>query len=137
MSDEIEIGEVVAYKVKDEDLLFLNSIVNKFDYGIGVTLFSNGSVTTGTLISGKQYYSFVAERLKEAGSVGESLAQFFENKGATSYTSDDPDFLYPNNFLHLENVHIRQDNGRMAALNNAMLRIKIEEIDGHMIGTAN
>lgn len=135
MSDEVEINEVLAFKVRDEDLTFLNTMVNRFDFGMGITLIVKGSVITGELIAGKKYYELTAEKLKTVGFVGEALSQYFERKGTTGYTSTDPDFEYPNNFLHLDKVFIRQDNGQMGALNNALLRIKIEEIEGHILGT--
>ena len=55
-------------------------------------------------------------------------------KGRDGYTSPDPDFEYPNNFLHLENIKIRGGSGVIGSLSDAMLRVKIEEIDGHFIG---
>ncbi|HHI3413148.1 TPA: hypothetical protein ACP47P_005031 [Klebsiella pneumoniae] len=51
-----------------------------------------------------------------------------------TFPSEDPNFEYPDNFLHLENIKVRCDNGQMGPLGNAMLRVKIDEIDGHFIG---
>ncbi|HHA2323629.1 TPA: gas vesicle protein [Enterobacter hormaechei] len=134
MSNEVELNQVLALKAQDEDLLFLNSIVNRTGCGIGITLFVKGNLITGSLIAGKKYYQFVGDNLKSIGETGVALAQYFENKGAKQYTSDEPGFEYPNNFLHLENVKIRNDGGVMATLNNAMLRVKIEEVEGHIMG---
>ncbi|HAU5660006.1 gas vesicle protein [Citrobacter sp. Cf140] len=136
MSDEVEINEVLAFKFRDEDLTFLNTMVNRFDFSMGITLIVQGSVISGQLIAGKKYYELTAEKLKSVGFVGEALSQYFESKATNDYTSTDPDFVYPYNFLHLENVCIRQDNGQMNTLNNALLRVKIEEIEGHIIGAA-
>jgi hypothetical protein len=36
--------------------------------------------------------------------------------------------------LHLENIKIRGGSGVIGSLSDAMLRVKIEEIDGHFIG---
>jgi hypothetical protein len=137
MSDQDELNQVVAFKVKDEDLLFLNKMVNQFDLGIGITLFSQGNVISGQLISGKKYYALTAEKLKKAGNAGEALAKFFESKGAEGYTSEDPDFEYPNNFLHLEDIKVQIGNGHMNPFNNSLLRIKIEETEGHIVGNAS
>ncbi|WP_320734029.1 gas vesicle protein [Enterobacter kobei] len=137
MSDQVEVNQVEAFKVKDEDLLFLNKMVNRFDLGIGITLFSQGNVISGQLISGKKYYALTAEKLKKAGNAGEALAHFFENKGAEGYTSDDPEFEYPNNFLHLEGIKVQIGNGQMSTFNNSLLRIKIEETEGHIVGNAS
>ncbi|MGV2813511.1 gas vesicle protein [Enterobacter cancerogenus] len=134
MSNENELNQVLALKAQDEDLLFLNSIVNRTDCGIGITLFVKGNLITGTLIAGKKYYQFVADNLKSVGESGAALAQYFEDKGTKQYTSGESGFAYPNNFLHLENVKIRNDGGVMGTLNNAMLRVKIEEVEGHIMG---
>lgn len=134
MSEQDELQEVLALKTKDEDLTFLNGIVNKLNLGIGVTLFVKGSVITGSLIAGRKYYQLVSDGLKSSGEIGEALSTYFETKGKDGYTSEDPDFEYPNNFLHLENIKVRCDNGQMGPLGNAMLRVKIDEIDGHFIG---
>lgn len=101
MSEEVELQHVLALKVKDQDLMFLNDIVNRTNCGIGITLFVKGNVISGSLIAGRKYYGFVSENLKAIGSVGEALSQYFENKGTNGYTSDKPDFEYPNNFCIL------------------------------------
>lgn len=137
MSEEVELQNVLAVKVKDEDLLFLNDIVNRTNCGIGITLFVGGNIISGTLIAGRKYYKFVSDNLKAIGSEGEALSQYFEKKGDVGYTSEDPDFKYPNNFLHLENVQVRSDKGTMDTLANAMLRVKIEEVEGHIFGNIN
>lgn len=137
MSDEVERKQVLAVKVKDVDLLFLNSIVNRLKISMGITLIVQGSVITGQLIAGEQYYKLTAEKFKAIGPAGEALSQYFEHRGTTGYTSEDPAFEYPNNFLHLEKAFIRQDNGHMGALNNALLRVKIEEIEGHILGSTS
>lgn len=137
MSEELELQHVLALKAKDEDLMFLNDIVNRTNCGIGITLFVKGNVISGSLIAGRKYYKIVSENLKAIGSAGEALSQYFENKGATGYTSDEPDFEYPNHFLHLENVQVRSDQGTMGALQNAMLRVKIEEVEGHILGNVS
>ncbi|EGN6771425.1 gas vesicle protein, partial [Salmonella enterica] len=81
MSEEVELQHVLALKVKDQDLMFLNDIVNRTNCGIGITLFVKGNVISGSLIAGRKYYGFVSENLKAIGSVGEALSQYFENKG--------------------------------------------------------
>lgn len=134
MNEDFELQEVLSFKVKDSDLSFLNGIVNKADFGIGITLFVKGCVITGSLISGRKYYRIVSDNLKSSGVVGESLSAYFEVKGRDGYTSPDPDFEYPNNFLHLENIKILGGSGVIRSLSDAMLRVKIEEIDGHFIG---
>ncbi|HED2507160.1 TPA: gas vesicle protein, partial [Klebsiella michiganensis] len=39
MNEDFELQEVLSFKVKDSDLSFLNGMVNKADFGIGITLF--------------------------------------------------------------------------------------------------
>ncbi|EKS3673757.1 gas vesicle protein [Salmonella enterica] len=134
MTTEVEMKRVLARKIRDEDLIHLNSLVNRIDFGIGLTIFVKGSVISGSLVSGKKYYDSVAENLKASGETGEALAVFFERKAQDQYTSNSEDFEFPNNFLHFDKVTIRQDNGQMGQLNGAMLRIKIEEIEGYILG---
>lgn len=75
MSEEVELQHVLALKVKDQDLMFLNDIVNRTNCGIGITLFVKGNVISGSLIAGRKYYGFVSENLKAIGSVGEALCK--------------------------------------------------------------
>ena len=78
MNEDFELQEVLSFKVKDSDLSFLNGMVNKLDFGIGITLFVKGCVITGSLISGRKYYSIVSDNLKASGAVGEALSGFVE-----------------------------------------------------------
>jgi hypothetical protein len=122
-----------VHKVKDADLVFLLKIVNKLDASIGVTLLSKGTFITGQMISGKQYYENVVERMKQAGDAGVALSSYFTNSAENVYSpSDDSDA--PTNFLHLKDVKIRSPEGSVDTLNGAYLRMKVEEIDGHFIG---
>lgn len=137
MTTEEEMKSVVAHKIQDEDLVQLNRLVNSIDFGLGITIFVKGSVISGSLVSGKKYYNFVADKLKAIGDTGEALAVYFEQKAQNQYTKNSDDFIYPSTFLHIDMVQIRQDDGRMGQLNGAMLRIKIEEIEGYILGNLN
>ncbi|HAU5602429.1 TPA: gas vesicle protein [Citrobacter koseri] len=134
MPTEEQMKSVVACKIQDEDLLQLNDVVNRVDFGLGLTIFVKGSVISGSLISGKKYYTALAGKLKESGEVGTALAVYFDQKAESQYTKTSDDFIFPNNFLHIDQVEIRRDDGRMGQLNGGMLRIKIEEIEGYILG---
>lgn len=138
MSEDNMINEVLSRKVVDADLDFLVEIANKLGSFTGVTLFSKGLVITGVIISGKEYYESVANSFKpdREGNIG--LGAYFRKVGANAYTDDeDEDKSFPSNFMHLKDVKILTGNGNFSPLNNAFLRLKIEEIDGHIIGIAS
>ncbi|CND92194.1 Uncharacterised protein [Yersinia rohdei] len=135
-SQESKIQEVISLKTRDSDLLYLVRMAN-FGVGVGVTLFSKGTIITGTLMSGKEYYETVASKLSEAGEFGAVLAEYYTHKAKELYTpSDDADKEMPLNFLHLKESSFFKGDGGLLKMQNSVLRIKIEEIDGHYVGNS-
>ncbi|HDL7084417.1 TPA: gas vesicle protein [Yersinia enterocolitica] len=133
-TQEITLEEVITRKTKDQDLMYLVRMAN-FGVGVGVTLFSKGTIITGTLMSGKEYYETVASKLSEVGEFGAVLAEYYTHKAKELYTpSDDADKEMPLNFLHLKESSFFKGDGGLLKMQNSVLRIKIEEIDGHYIG---
>lgn len=121
-------------KTKDADLVFLVKIVNKTHASIGLTLFFNGLIITGQLISGKTYYEHVSDRMKEVGDAGIALSGYFSDSAENVYSPTEKEDA-PTNFMHLKDVKVRSDSGGINALNEAFLRMKVEEVSGHIIGT--
>ncbi|EIV2907035.1 gas vesicle protein [Citrobacter braakii] len=138
MSKDNEIDNVIATKMRDADLVFLAQIANNINFGMGVTLFCKGALITGTTISGKEYYESVATLFGPKSSEEVSIADYFSNTAVNVYTEkkDTPDYEIPLNFIHLKNVAFISGNGQFIPYNGAFLRLKIEEIDGHIIGVA-
>ncbi|EML9987772.1 gas vesicle protein [Citrobacter amalonaticus] len=138
MEQEDEMQYVTALKVQDQDLLTLNRVVNNAaGLELGITIFSHGRIISGLLTSGKDFYSTTAEKLKAVGALGESLAIYFDGKANQMYTYDESEGEIPNNFLHLKKVSVMSDNGSRLDMKNAMLRIKIEEIEGYVLGNTD
>lgn len=138
MSKDNEIENVLARKMRDADLVFLAQIANNINFGMGITLFCKGTLITGTTISGKEYYESVAASFGPQSSGEGSIADYFSKTAENVYTEkkDTPDYEIPLNFIHLKNVAFSSGNGQFIPYNGAFLRLKIEEIDGHIIGAA-
>ncbi|CNF49138.1 hypothetical protein [Yersinia mollaretii] len=131
---ENQIQDVISHKIKDADLLYLASIAN-VGAGITITLFIKGTIISGTLTSGKEYYKSIASNLASTGGLGIQVAEYFSNAGKTLYTQDDNDSKeLPLNFLHLEQFATHKNDGGLVYRTGSLLRIKIEEIDGYYLG---
>lgn len=141
MSDEKEIQEVYSRTTRDSNLIFLVNTVNKFDFEMGITIFVKGSVITGQLISGLKYHRYIEASLASAGTAGEALSGYFKQTAENLYTptkNENGEYNdIPCNYIHLNNVSIQTGNGGFNKMNNAYLRISLEEIDGHIIGSAS
>lgn len=121
-------------KIKDADLVFLIKIVNKTHASIGMTFLVNGVFITGQLISGKTYYDAVSERMRESGEAGIALSNYFKNSADDVYSpAQDEDA--PTTFLHLKDVKVKSDSGELNEILGSYFRIKVEEVDGHAIGS--
>ncbi|MDM3548139.1 MULTISPECIES: hypothetical protein [Serratia] len=136
INDSIEslpITQIV--KVRDETLTFLCKMAN-LNIGVGITLLIKGTVLTGTLISGDKYFKAIAEKFNALGSgeVASLVSNFFEDFGRETYSIVEGVEPPPTNFLHLANVEIVNGNGQMIGMSDGLLRVKIEEIDGSMLG---
>ncbi|GLR11010.1 gas vesicle protein [Mixta theicola] len=137
MSEGGEVKNVVASKMRDMDLVYLTNIVNAVGGSFGITLFLKGTVISGLMISGKEYYSTLAENLALVGDVGENLAQHFSRVADDVYTPVSESESIPANFIHMKDVKIKSGTGEFDEMQNALLRLKIEEIDGHIVGNVS
>lgn len=137
MSEDRTVKNVVASKMRDMDLVYLTNIVNAVGGSFGITLFLKGSVISGLMISGKEYYATLAERLAEVGDVGENLAQHFLQVADDVYTHAAENESIPANFIHMKEVKIKSGSGEFSEMSDALLRLKIEEIDGHIVGNVS
>ncbi|EOX9201005.1 hypothetical protein ACPX3P_000725 [Yersinia enterocolitica] len=135
-TQENTVEQVMARKVKDADLIYLVRMAN-IGYGLGVTLLTKGTMISGTLTSGKDYYETVASKISDAGEFGVALAKYYTDKIGEYTPSDDEDKEIPLTFLHLKDFSILKGDGGFFNLKGATLRLKIEEIDGHLVGVAS
>lgn len=137
MSEDRAVKNVVASKMRDMDLVYLTNIVNAVGGSFGITLFLKGTIISGLMISGQEYYSTLAERLAQVGDVGENLAQHFLQVADDVYTNAAENESIPANFIHMKEVQVRAGSGEFSQMTDALLRLKIEEIDGHIVGNVS
>ncbi|HBQ0245826.1 TPA: hypothetical protein ACWSJ0_002263 [Klebsiella pneumoniae] len=136
--DEMQI--VVARKLRDKDICHYVNMANLTDVGVYITLFTKCGVITGKIISGKKYYESIEKSYStfQEGTNGAMIYQYFQ-EAKKNYTEEadwveDEGASYPLNFMHLEDVSIMVGTGALREFSNGVLRIKIEEIDGYMLG---
>ena len=123
--------EVVASKVRDNLILNIVNMVNYEKLNLGMTLFCKGLVIGGDVISGKEYLETMAELTKEKSSL---LSKLYEDVGNAFYNELDEDKKHiPVNYIHMKNV-VLYDAGQLNPLSGGLIRIRIDEIDGHIIG---
>ena len=135
MSQE-NLQEVLAYKLKDADLLFIAELVNRTNYGIGITLFVKGALITGLTVSGSEYYGSQIRALSEFSDneISQHLLEHFKEGQSYYHDLGEKEFSYPANFLHLKEVSFKLGDGKVFPMSNGILRVKIEEIDGFVLG---
>jgi hypothetical protein len=129
--------ELLARKIVDNDLVFFAEIASFANFSLGVTLLSKGAVLTGNLISAKSYYSGVGSSFGPRESNAVAISEFFWKKFDASPTDYETEKDQEINFLHLSDVRMLVGNGSFTSFNGGFLRIKLEEIDGHMVGVSN
>lgn len=139
MSEEKEFSTVLSRKITDADLSFCVDMANKHEANMGVTLFCKGIIITGMIISGREYYAGVADSfgLKQDGA--SAWGDYFRQIGGAFYSKQDgeEDKEFPNSFIHLKDVQLSAGTSGFTPYKNAFLRLKVEEIDGHIIGIAS
>ncbi|EPR9083344.1 hypothetical protein ACU9CW_003929 [Cronobacter dublinensis] len=130
-----EMNEVLANKMKDVDLLTIADLANEFNSEIGITLFVKGALVTGVTISGAKYYETNIKVLSEISSTTSQLLSRHFREGLSFYQAgENENFEYPQNFLHLKDVSFKLGEGKLIPIPDGLLRIKIEEVDGFILG---
>ncbi|WP_027854685.1 hypothetical protein [Marinobacterium litorale] len=111
------------------------------DFGFPITLFVDGTVLSGKAVSGATYFK------KFADSYEQFFAGFGDKEAAKSFgdsyriagerhhpshlgyrESDDP------GYIHLIDVSIVLGDGQLMAGSGMDIRLKLEEVDGFMVG---
>lgn len=129
-----ELQEVIAYQTRDESLLGIVKIAN-LGAGIGITLLVEGQVVFGDLVSGKEYFEKISEKIKGAdgsAEIADSISSMFLNFGESYY--DQPINDIPQNYLHIKNYAFLKGDGYPVNFQDAYMRIAIEKISGFAIG---
>ncbi|MCG1031782.1 hypothetical protein J5S76_07285 [Bacillus amyloliquefaciens] len=124
--------EVISRSIYDRDLEFLADLVEKLDIEIGITLMVKGLFVSGMLVAGKKYYTQVSEHLQSSGEAGKAISKYFSAK-ADNFGIEQSEEVELN-FLNLINIAILKGDGQMGDLNGGRLRLKLEEVDGYILG---
>ncbi|MCU6674660.1 gas vesicle accessory protein GvpU [Leclercia adecarboxylata] len=130
--EQTEIREVISRSIYDNDLGFLAELIEKLDIEIGITLMVKGLLVSGMLVSGKKYYTQVSEQLQSSGEAAKAISQYFSAK-AENFGIEKPEEA-EFNFLNLINIAFLKGDGQMGEVNGGRLRLKLEEVDGYILG---
>lgn len=123
--------KVLTSKVRDNVLLNIVNMVNYDEVTLGMTLFCNGIVIGGDVISGKEYFSTMADLTKDKS---QQISELYQEVGATFYNeTDEAKEQIPLNYIHMKNV-VLHSGGQLTPFNGGLIRLSIDEIDGHIIG---
>jgi hypothetical protein len=128
--------EHVARKIHDRDLNFLVQVANFANSNNGVTLLSKGALISGIIISEKEYYESVASSYGERGEGAPSIAEYFWVRSDNSPKPEEGESVKEFNFINLKNVKVNTGNS-LTNLNGGFIRMKLEEVDGYILGTMN
>ncbi|MEQ4450964.1 hypothetical protein ABNT06_05945 [Kosakonia sacchari] len=127
--DDEDLQEVISSKVSDNLILNIVHLVNiEAITDIDLTLFCKGAIITGEVISGKEYFSSMSAKFEGKSSV---LQKLYADVGEEFYSKDEP----PVNYIHLKNVAVKDTNESFTKINGGFLRMRIDEIDGHLFGS--
>ncbi|HDO1312961.1 gas vesicle accessory protein GvpU [Aeromonas veronii] len=119
----------------DSDLEMLVNIVNASSgASIGITLNVNGSLITGYLISGKEYYDYLAAELgKQSENAFAMALSDGMNRISEVYGDNNRLAEMRTAFIHLKNA--RQVMGKEFIPNNgAYWRVKLCDVSGYTLG---
>lgn len=125
------VQEVITSKVRDNVILNIVHLVNvEAVINVDLTLFCKGLVIAGDVISGKEYCSSMAASLDGKSA---HLQKLYIDIGEKFYSQDEP----PLNYIHLKNVVVKGADQNLTPFKNGLLRMRIDEIDAHMVGRPN
>ncbi|AFE60793.1 hypothetical protein Q7S_23176 (plasmid) [Rahnella aquatilis HX2] len=136
LTNQPEMHEVFAKKMIDLDLFNLVKMANKFDLGQGVVLLVKGTLISGIIISGTEYYKTISSSFEDE----HPLKQLFSSRAEEYSKYKELDLFDPASdveYIHLKKFSVNQGGNGFNTYNSAVFRIKLEEIDGHIIGTAS
>lgn len=130
-SEEDNQQKVLTSKVRDNVLLNIVNMVNYEEVTLSMILFCNGIVIGGDVISGKEYFSTMADLTKDKC---QPISELYQEVGATFYNEmDEAKEQIPLNYIHMKNV-VLHNGGQLTPFNGGLIRLSIDEIDGHIIG---
>lgn len=116
----------------------LVSIANNSPLEFGITLFTEGLIVSGQLVSGKKFFSDFAKEFSDAYPGDDdskaSIKSAFESKGEIYDQGPDAD-VPPPQFIHLVNARCFAHNGQPLPSNKGVAwRGKINAVSGFNLG---
>lgn len=130
-------GEIVVEPGHPEDdaLGLLVIIAEAAGVGPGVTVYVNGLVIEGRLISAEKYVTNMRQNTKITLGVESTKTQETLDKAMSAwYKNILEKEAKAGHFLHLEHVSVRQGGGDYEP-RGALLRLRLDSIDGFQLGT--
>lgn len=125
---------------ENQDAILLDFVrfTNKTNIQFGVTLFSNGQILSGKLISYKEYVEILANSFKGNDAVKTLFAKYFNSckeKEEENQNKDPEDIETesPPNFIHLKDIKIVKGNIVESRIDNP-LRLKLSDVSGFIVG---
>jgi hypothetical protein len=114
---------------------FLESLVNianETEVGVGVTLLVGGTVVTGTLASGKQYFEGLASMKFEGNrEIGDVLRQVFADAGQALPPAGEEAPQY----VHLRDARVVTTAGTLPTNEGMWWRGQLSEVDAFWVGS--
>ncbi|MDE9427429.1 hypothetical protein [Xenorhabdus bovienii] len=128
------IDGLLAHKFKPKDI-YLATLAMIAEEGVetGVTLFLNGVIVSGIIISNKRYSSNIFDRLNDVQNkiaremISDLIVQI------EGYVNGEDNGFESIEYLHLYDVKIVASNGNQLETNSEM-RIKLAEVNGFILG---
>ncbi|UYZ39026.1 hypothetical protein OD350_28560 (plasmid) [Clostridium beijerinckii] len=123
---------------ENQDAILLDFVrfTNRTNIQFGVTLFSNGQILSGKLISYKEYVEILANSFKGNDAVETLFANYFNSCKEKEEENKDPEDIEtesPPNFIHLKDIKIVKGNIVESRIDNP-LRLKLSDVSGFIVG---
>lgn len=134
--DEILIKPIDGGGLKDDALILMVIFAEAANTGVNVTLYTNGLVIEGLLISTNKYIEHMKKHTNVSLGFEDTEMQQMINSSLEVYydkilkKNDNESFKY----VHLEQVLVKQAGGDYEP-QGALLRLKIDSVDGFQLGT--
>ena len=113
----------------------LVDITNRTGVGVGVTLFVEGMLVTGSLVSGKAYFEGLAALPLENRNypeLAEAYKKLFASTAEGLETPDDDS--RPATFVHLQDARVVTANGNLPTTSGMWWRGRISAVSGFWLG---
>ncbi|MFQ3802021.1 gas vesicle accessory protein GvpU [Staphylococcus equorum] len=118
---------------KDSILEAFVEASNKYEFSLDISLVTNGTVVSGTLVSAEEYFKQLSKSFKGGNDVAKAFSEkFSEAEDAASSTTDEVQFV------HMKDVKIYiGDNKPTPSKGTPLWRGKIHEVDSFFLGKIN